>query len=40
MVGKITAKLEEAQGDIGYSGDIPVPLEIYRLKGEASKLLA
>ncbi|WWC71785.1 uncharacterized protein I206_105744 [Kwoniella pini CBS 10737] len=31
MVGKITRKLEEAQGDVGYSGDIPVKLEKYRL---------
>ena len=30
MVGKITRKLEEARGDVGYSGDIPVPLEKYR----------
>ncbi|KAL3419437.1 hypothetical protein PVAG01_09659 [Phlyctema vagabunda] len=32
MVGKITKKLETAQGDVGYSGDIPVALEIYRPK--------
>ncbi|KAK4687559.1 hypothetical protein P7C73_g2569, partial [Tremellales sp. Uapishka_1] len=31
MVGKITTMLEEAQGDVGYSGDIPVKLEKYRL---------
>lgn len=31
MVGKVTRMLEEAQGDVGYSGDIPVQLEIYRL---------
>ena len=30
MVGKITRKLEEARGDVGYSGDIPVALEKYR----------
>jgi hypothetical protein len=42
MVGKITKKLEEAQGEVGYSGDIPVQLEKYRLPEghpEASKLL-
>ena len=42
MVGKVTKKLEAAQGDIGYSGDIPVELEIYRtdyLKTEGDKLL-
>ncbi|ORX36154.1 hypothetical protein BD324DRAFT_630401 [Kockovaella imperatae] len=31
MVGKITKKLEEAKGDIGYSGNIPVQLKKYRL---------
>lgn len=31
MVGKVTRMLEEAQGDVGYSGDIPVKLEVYRL---------
>lgn len=30
MVGKITKKLETAQGDVGYSGNIPVALEHYR----------
>lgn len=43
MVGKVTKKLEEAQGDVGYSGDIPVKLEKYRLPEghpEANKLLA
>ena len=43
MVGKITKKLETAQGEIGYSGGIPVPLGPYRLpKGhrEEVKLLA
>ncbi|WWD21825.1 hypothetical protein CI109_106313 [Kwoniella shandongensis] len=43
MVGKVTRKLEEAQGDIGYSGDIPVKLEIYRLPEghpELNKILA
>ena len=42
MVGKITRKLEEAQGDIGYRGEIPVKLDIYRLPEghpEASKIL-
>lgn len=31
MVGKATRMLEQAQGDVGYSGDIPVKLELYRL---------
>ena len=30
MVGKIAAHLEKAQGDVGYSGDIPIQLEPYR----------
>nr|POF11076.1 hypothetical protein CFP56_75595 [Quercus suber] len=30
MVGKIAAKLEGAQGDVGYSGEIPVALAHYR----------
>lgn len=37
MVGKITKKLETAQGDVGYSGNIPVQLEKYR-PGEWDKL--
>lgn len=41
MVGKITRKLESAQGDIGYSGDLPVPLEPYRQRAEeATKILS
>jgi len=43
MVGKITRKLETAQGEVGYSGDLPVPLEVYRNAGwekrEGEKLL-
>ena len=40
IVGKIAAKLEQAQGDLGYSGAIPVPLEPYRAIAETpSKLL-
>lgn len=31
MVGKITQQLETAQGEVGWAGDIPVKLEIYRL---------
>jgi hypothetical protein len=31
MVGKIAQGLETAQGEIGWAGDIPVKLEIYRL---------
>ena len=43
MVGKITRKLEEVEGDVGYSGDIPVELGVYRNEGwrrvEGEKLL-
>lgn len=44
-VGKITKKLEEARGDVGYAGDIKVSLAPYRLgeearrKGEGDKIL-
>ena len=34
MVGKVAAKLEQAQGDVGYSGEIPVALGPYRARGE------
>lgn len=41
LVGKITKQLENAMGDVGYSGDIPVALKKYRDKAEPySKLLA
>ncbi|KAF4550545.1 Hypothetical protein D9617_16g013330 [Elsinoe fawcettii] len=40
LVGKVTKSLETVQGDVGYSGDIPVPLEPYRRNAEtASKLM-
>ncbi|KAE9370213.1 hypothetical protein N431DRAFT_484484 [Stipitochalara longipes BDJ] len=43
MVGKVTRKLETARGEVGYSGDLPVPLEVYRNAGwerrEGDKLL-
>jgi hypothetical protein len=42
MVGKVTRHLEEAQGDLGWMGDIPVQLEKYRLPDghpETNKLL-
>jgi len=43
MVGKIASNLARAQGDLGYSGAIPVPLEPYRPgprdDGMLSKLL-
>lgn len=35
MVGKVTKKLEEARGDIGYAGDIKVPLGHCRSGEEA-----
>ena len=43
MVGKVVRHLEEAQGDLGWMGDIPIKLGIYRLPEghpELSKLLA
>lgn len=42
MVGKITRKLETARGEAGYSGDIPVKLDVYRtglMETEGEKLL-
>lgn len=40
IVGKVAAMLEKAQGDIGYSGGIPVPLAPYRApKDLPSKIL-
>jgi len=41
-VGKITKKLEVARGEAGYSGDIPVQLDVYRtgeIEREGEKLL-
>lgn len=41
LVGKVTRKLQKVQGDVGYNGDLPVPLKVYRDQAEsASKLLA
>lgn len=43
MVGKVIGKLEESRGNVGYSGDIPVELKVYRETGwleiEGEKLL-
>lgn len=42
MVGRVTKKLEGAMGEAGYSGDIPVKLEVYRTgesEREGEKLL-
>ncbi|KAK0918244.1 hypothetical protein LTR57_011915 [Friedmanniomyces endolithicus] len=41
MVGKVALKLQEAQGDVGYSGEIPLPLAPYRAlwRDMPSKLL-
>lgn len=41
LVGKVTKMLETAQGDVGYSGNIPVALKPYRDQGigEATKIL-
>lgn len=34
LVGKVTRKLEKAQGEVGYSGDVPIALAKYREKME------
>lgn len=40
IVGRTAAMLQKAQGDVGYSGDIPIPLAPYRgEEGLESKLL-
>ncbi|KAI8935731.1 hypothetical protein NX059_007251 [Plenodomus lindquistii] len=40
LVGKVTKKLERAQGEIGYSGEVPIPLAKYRERHESeTKLL-
>ncbi|KAH3916273.1 hypothetical protein HBI56_035780 [Parastagonospora nodorum] len=35
LVGKITRKLEKAQGEVGYSGDVPIALDKYRVRHES-----
>jgi hypothetical protein len=35
LVGKITRKLENAQGEVGYSGDVPIALGKYRVRHES-----
>jgi hypothetical protein len=42
MVGKITRNLKTARGEIGYTVDLPVALDVYRtdyLESEGEKLL-
>lgn len=40
LVGKIMKKLEHAQGEIGYSGEVPIALSNYRVRHESeTKLL-
>ncbi|KAK5714622.1 hypothetical protein LTR15_010804 [Elasticomyces elasticus] len=40
MVGKVALKLQQAQGDVGYSGEIPMPLAPYRaVEGLPTKIL-
>lgn len=41
VVGKVVGKLGSAKGDLGYSGDLPVALEVYRTqgRGEGEKIL-
>lgn len=35
LVGKITRKLEKAQGEVGYSGEVPIQLGKYRVRHES-----
>jgi hypothetical protein len=35
LVGKVTRKLENAQGEVGYSGEVPIPLDKYRRRHES-----
>ncbi|KAH8726270.1 hypothetical protein GQ44DRAFT_614245 [Phaeosphaeriaceae sp. PMI808] len=35
LVGKVTRKLEKAQGEVGYSGEVPIPLAKYRVRHES-----
>lgn len=35
LVGKVTRKLEKAQGEVGYSGEVPIPLDKYRIRHES-----
>ena len=40
LVGKVAAKLQQAEGDVGYSGEISIPLAPYRaVEGLGSKIL-
>lgn len=40
LIGKLVKRLETMQGDVGYSGDLPVALEVYRKNAElASKIM-
>lgn len=37
LVGKVTRKLEKAQGEVGYSGNVPIALAPYRVRHEGDK---
>lgn len=39
LVGKVTKKLEHAQGEVGYSGEVPIPLAKYRARHEFKQKL-
>lgn len=39
LVGKVTRKLEKVQGEFGYSGDVPIPLDKYRVRHEFEEKL-
>ncbi|KAF1830020.1 hypothetical protein BDW02DRAFT_123650 [Decorospora gaudefroyi] len=39
LVGKVTRKLENAQGEVGYSADVPIPLAKYRTRHEFEQKL-
>jgi len=35
LVGKVTKKLETMRGDLGYTGDVPIKLKVYRDQAES-----
>lgn len=39
LVGKVTRKMEKVQGELGYSVDVPIPLEKYRVRHEFEQKL-
>ncbi|USP76383.1 hypothetical protein yc1106_03657 [Curvularia clavata] len=39
LVGKVTRKMEKVQGELGYSVDVPIPLDKYRVRHEFEQKL-